>query len=59
MGKAEIMAFGLEDIVLQVLKDLIDPDLLRALQVGTSAFILAVVLIAVHKTIKKYNLDSE
>jgi len=51
MGKAEIMAFGLED--------LFAPDLLRVLQVGTSAFILAVVLIAVHKTIKKYNLDSE
>jgi len=53
------LAFGLEDIVLQVLKDIIDPDLLRALQVATSAFILAIVLVAVHKTIKKYNLDSE
>jgi len=51
MGKAEIMAFGLEE--------LFDPDLLRALQVGVSAFVLGTVLIAIHKVIKKYNLDSE
>lgn len=59
MGKVEIMAFGLEDNVLQVLKGIIDPDLLRALQVGVSAFILGTVLIAFHKVIKKYNLDDE
>ncbi len=53
------MAFGLEDNVLQVLKGIIDPDLLRALQVGVSAFILGTVLIAFHKIIKKYNLDSK
>ena len=51
MGKVEIMAFGLED--------LFAPDLLRALQVGVSGFILAMFLIGFHSIIKKYNLDSE
>lgn len=59
MGKAEIMAFGLEDITLQLLKNIIDPDLLRALQVGVSGFILAMFLIGFHSIIKKYNLDHE
>jgi len=45
------MAFGLES--------LFQADLLRALQVSVSAFILGIVLLAFHKTIKKYNLDSE
>jgi len=45
------MAFGLEA--------LFEADLLRALQVSVSAFSLGIVLIAIHKTIKKYNLDSD
>jgi hypothetical protein len=45
------MAFGLEEAF--------QPDLLRALQVTVSAFSLGIVLIAIHKTIKKFNLDSE
>lgn len=51
MGRVRIMAFGIED--------LFAPDLLRALQVGVSAFILGTVLIAFHKIIKKYNLESK
>jgi len=45
------MAFGIETTF--------DPDLLRALQVGVSGFILAMFLIGFHSVIKKYHLDSE
>ncbi len=45
------MAFGIEDTF--------QADLLRALQVVVSSFALGIVLIAIHKVIKKYNLDSE
>ncbi len=51
MGKTEIMAFGFESAF--------DPDLLRALQVGVSGFILAMFLIGFHSIIKKYNLEDE
>lgn len=43
------MAFGFEDTF--------QPDLLEVLQVTMTGFILGIVIIAIHKIIKKYNLD--
>jgi len=45
------MAFGLEESF--------QPDLLQVFQVTMTGFILGIVIIAIHKIIKKYNLDSE
>jgi len=45
------MAFGLDEGF--------DPDLLEVLQVTMTGFVLGIVIIAIHKIIKKYNLDSE
>jgi len=43
------MAFGLDESF--------DPDLLEVLQVTMTGFILGIVIVAIHKIIKKYNLD--
>jgi hypothetical protein len=48
---SEVMAFGLEESF--------QPDLLQVFQVTMTGFILGIVIIAIHKIIKKYNLDSE
>ena len=43
------MAFGIEESF--------NPDLLRILQVCVTGFALGMIIVAIHKTIKKYNLD--
>jgi len=45
------MAFGLDESF--------DSNLLQVLQVTMTGFVLGIVIIAIHKIIKKYNLDSE
>ncbi len=49
VGSRGVMAFGLDESF--------DPDLLEVLQVTMTGFILGIVIIAIHKIIKKYNLD--
>lgn len=43
------MAFGLDESF--------DPNVLQVLQVTMTGFILGIVIIAIHKIIKKYDLD--
>ena len=43
------MAFGFEESF--------NPDLLRILQVCVTGFTLGIIVVAIHKTIKKYKLD--
>ena len=45
------MAFGFDESF--------EPNLLQVLQVTMTGFVLGIVVIAFHKVIKKYNLDSE
>jgi len=45
------MAFGLDESF--------DRVILQVLQVAMTGFVLGIVVIAIHKIIKKYNLDSE
>lgn len=49
VGSRGEMAFGLEDSF--------QPDLLEVLQVTMTGFVLGMVIIAIHKIIKKYKLD--
>ena len=50
VGKVGVMAFGIEESFAI--------DLLEVMQVTMTGFILGIVLIAIHKIIKKYELDS-
>ena len=45
------MAFGLDESF--------DTNILQILQVTMTGFVLGIVIVAIHKIIKKYNLDSE
>ncbi len=49
VGSRGVMAFGLEESF--------QPDLLEVLQVTMTGFVLGMVIIAIHKVIKKYKLD--
>jgi len=51
VGSRGVMAFGLEESFAR--------DLLQVMQITMTGFILGIVIVAIHKIIKKYNLDSD